>query len=297
MDKHQLIDFKAEDTVEITDSVDYQGEKKQFVVTWKVKGPEKNGGGVFVERLEGSLEGRTAVLPGSTKVSPIGRTAQRLQREAERNERMVKMQQIVNSGSAKTTQSPKGKTPRRSGGVLAPNKLYVPEASLKIGVPAHIIRTAIKNGELAAENVNPDGLRPTYILDSEPLEKWNNQRNQSPKESSSVKSRVPKGSKHPKTSWENPFGVGSRMAGFYHTFKTLRGRATFDQLLEGCLKYRLQYGIEDNEDLIRKDLASHRSGWLRGKLGLVVEQKESKGTTIYVLKGFAPDAPKKAHNI
>lgn len=317
MGKYRLKDFKPEDTVEVTNSIVYEGEQRQVSVTWKIKGSEDDNVGVLVERLDGTLAGRVAVLEGETKVSPIGRTAQRIQREAERAERMTKMQQIVSGETGKSvktrgSQISKAKTPSKSGGSIGPSKLYVADASKTTGLSATIIRTAIKRGELIAENANLEGSRPTYVIDAEPLETWfkkrvetqkvRKERVQHPRTEGQFSargnrycSRAPKGSVHPETSWSNPFNVGSRRAGFYHTFKTLGGRATFNQLVEGCIDYRKLYDIEDNADLVGNDLNNHKSGWKRGVLGLVITEKQSKGGEMeYVLQGFSDDAPAKA---
>jgi hypothetical protein len=322
MASYRLKDFRTDDTVKVTDSIIHEGEKRQVSVSWQVVGEgvlPSGGSGISVKRLDGHLVGRVAVLPEDTEVEPIGKTAQRLEKEAERAERMEKMQQIVKAEAGGMHSRPRGgskisktRPASKSDGALSPTKLYVSDASETTGLSTSVIRSAIKRGELVAEDVNEDGARPTYLIDQVKLDEWYQKRmetkrireKQQKKPEAEGKfaargnrycTRAPRGSKHPDTSWFNPFNVGSRRAGFYHTFKLRKGQATFDQLVKGCMDYRGLFGIEDREDLVAKDLNNHKGGWKRGVLGLVVSEKQNRsGEIVYVMEGFASDAPAKA---
>ena len=68
----------------------------------------------------------------------------------------------------------------------------------------------------------------------------------------------------------NPFDVHGRMYAYFEAFLEGNGRTSFGQLLQKCLEINEQFGIEDADTMIRRDLINQVHQWRNGHWGLTV---------------------------
>jgi hypothetical protein len=74
----------------------------------------------------------------------------------------------------------------------------------------------------------------------------------------------------------NPFGHGSRIHAYFKALLDGNGRATYGQMVAECLSCCEEWGVEDTEKGIRRDLNNQTHQWQKGKWGLLVTRDDSR---------------------
>lgn len=146
--------------------------------------------------------------------------------------------------------------------------LTVKEIAKKSSLSEATIRNEIKNGNLRADNINPDGKSARYLIKNEWVDEW--LRNKTSK----VKPEV--SFENVKVNPKNHFTPGSKIYGYFETFLNNNNKATYQQLINGCIAYLKTLGVDETENNIKKDLNNKIHHWQNRKLGLDVELDKSQ---------------------
>ena len=73
----------------------------------------------------------------------------------------------------------------------------------------------------------------------------------------------------------NPFEYKGRMHGYFQAFLDGGGKATYGDLMRSCVRLSDEFGIQDKEKAIQRDLNNQTWNWQQGKWGLLVTKDDS----------------------
>lgn len=146
-----------------------------------------------------------------------------------------------------------------------PDKIYltVKEIASQTSLSEATIRNEIKNGNLKADNANPNGKIPRYISHIEWVEEWSLGKTNKPR----AEVKFEGVTINPK----NNFSPGSKMYGYFEVFLKNNNQATYQQLVDGCISEMKNFGVRETLNNIKKDLNNKLHHWQVGRLGLKVD--------------------------
>lgn len=250
---------------------DYIGQKDDATIKWIVM--DKNEKTIKLQRHGGHFNGAMSGFdPDTDGFVPIGKTARKIRKKEKDEYRKQKAKELLPLSPRDIIKMDTPQIEDNNETLLKPK-----DVAEMAGCSVPTIINAINSNSIEV-NIEKYGKKNRYTISKEAAMEWSNNYNNKSQKNKKKKEQKKRRWKPDPTyvniNKNNPFYPGSRMYCFYEVL-LVHGKATYRELVSGCLALSKQFQVEESIKSIKLDLNNKINHWKKGEWGLKIDVDKS----------------------